>query len=252
MDNHLVLKEEQLFDEGFSHQNTDKVDDDPFLKEEQHFASEFSHQNFKNDDKNGVTEIKFASDLNILISNDYESHVTTIRIPLLAESSIKKSRSKNRNTTVECEQCKRKMRSDNLKRHMQRSDHLINDLNNEPKKLKSDEEFQFSSYITGYYHYRHLWTPQIDEELTCIHEVDNIYDEFAIAILKDGLIVGHVPRQISEQFCKLLMGGGCVQVKIIGAPVSTKRSGIRVPCMYTVKGQSFFIQDVKNNFASIL
>ena len=110
------------------------MNDDPVLKEEQHFDGEFSNQNFKNDDKNGATEIKFASVLNILISNDYESHVTTIRISLLAASSIKKSRSKNRNITVECEQCKRKMRSDCLTRHILRSDHLINDMNNKPKK----------------------------------------------------------------------------------------------------------------------
>ena len=142
------------------------------------------------------------------------------------------------------------MRSDNLKRHLQRHDH--SDINVEPKKVKNDEDFQFSSFITGYYHYRHRWTPQIDEELTCAHEANNIYDEYAIAVMKDGVIVGHVPRTISKQFYNLLKGGGFVKTKVIGNPANTKKLGIHVPCLYIVSGQKSYIQDIKNNFVSIL
>ena len=125
-------------------------------------------------------------------------------------------------------------------------------MNAESQKLKFDEEFQFSSYITGYYHYRHRWTPHIDEELPYVHEVDNIYDEYAIAVMKDGMIVGHVPRAISKEFYNLLKSGGFVKSKVIGNPANTKKVGLLVPCMYIVNGQESFMQDVKNRFVCIL
>ena len=104
--------------------------------------------------------------------HDGDLHLS-LSIPL--STFKKKPRSIDGHKTVECTQCNRKMRSDHLKRHLQRRDHSV--VNAESKKLKFDEEFQFSSYITGYYHYRHRWTPQIEEELPCVHEADNIYDE---------------------------------------------------------------------------
>ncbi len=54
----------------------------------------------------------------------------------------------------------------------------------------------------------HRWTPLNDEELTCMHEADNIYNEYAILVMKHGMIVGHVPRTISKQFYDLLKSGG--------------------------------------------
>ncbi len=79
-------------------------------------------------------EIEYVADLQISIS-----------IPSLIFK--KKSRSKNRKT-VECTQCNRKMRSDNLKRHLQQHDH--SDINVESKKVKIADDFQFSIFITGY------------------------------------------------------------------------------------------------------
>ena len=131
-------------------------------------------------------------------------------------------------------------------------ENLHDDKNAEFKNQTSDEEFQFSSYITGQYWYQHRWTPQIDEELICKHEVDNAHDEFAIAIIKDEMVVGHVPKQISKYFCRLLKSGGLIKVKVIGTPANTKKCGIRVPCIYIVKGQQPFVQEIKNNFVCIL
>ena len=70
--------------------------------------------------------------------------------------------------------------------------------------------------------YRHQWTPQIDEELICKHEVDNVHDEFAIAIIKDEMVVDLVPKQMSKYFCRLLKSGGLIKVKVIGTPANTK------------------------------
>jgi len=77
-------------------------------------------------------------------------------------------------------------------------------------------EFQFESFITGYFHYQFIWTPQIGEVLTTTCESDNTYDKFAISILKNNdTIVGHTPRQISKQFTALLKSKGTVNVKVL-------------------------------------
>ena len=114
------------------------------------------------------------------------------------------------------------------------------------------DEFQFESFIAGHYHYQHIWTPQIGEDLTTAHERDNTYDEFAVSILKNNdTIVGHTPRQISKQVTALLKSDGTVNVKVIANPVKTKRRGIRVPCTYSVSGKRTFVQDIKDNLPKI-
>ena len=85
------------------------------------------------------------------------------------------------------------------------------------------DEFRFESYITGHYHYRHIWTPKIGEKLTTAHEPDNTYDEFAVSILKtNDTIVGHIPRQISKQCTALMKSAGTVKVKVNANPVNTR------------------------------
>ena len=158
----------------------------------------------------------------------------------------KKVRSTGRHKQVECKVCLRKMRSDNLKRHMKRKGHMIT--LNEAETVISHDEFQFESFITGYYYYRHIWTPQIDEELTTAHEHNNIYDEFAVSILKNNdTIVGHIPRQISKQCTALMKSGGTVNVKVNANPVNTRTQGIRVPCTYIISGNGSLVQDIKDN-----
>ena len=113
------------------------------------------------------------------------------------------------------------------------------------------DTFKFDSFITGHYHYRYIWTPRIGEELIGKHEPNNSYDKFAIAILKDDTIVGHVPREISSQFAELLESEGMVNVKVKANPVKTKRNGIRVPCTYIVSGKRIFVVNIMNNIANI-
>ena len=165
------------------------------------------------------------------------------------------------------------MRSDNLNRHMKRKDHTVtlNEENNRVRRLHQQllenqkvdgqerieeeepfDKFEFESFITGHYHYRHIWTPKVDEELTTSPEVDNQYDEFAVSVLKNNdTIVGHVPRQISKEITMLLKSGGSVKAKVIAKPLNTRVWGIRVPCIYNVIGKREQLQDIKDNIITI-
>ena len=116
-----------------------------------------------------------------------------------------------------------------------------------------NDEFQFKSFITGYYHYCNIWTPEIGEELNTSSEIDNVNDEFAVSIIKDGnTIIGHAPWQIAKQFTALLKSGGSVVAKVTDDPVTMRKQGIRVPCDYIVCGIYTLVHDIKKNIVNIL
>lgn len=44
---------------------------------------------------------------------------------------------------------------------------------------------EFESYVRGFHVYKDKWTPKIGEVFTAIHEKNNLYDKFAIAVLRE-------------------------------------------------------------------
>ena len=99
---------------------------------------------------------------------------------------------------------------------------------------------------------KNLCTGYKRQYLTSAHERENIYDGFAVSILKNNdTIVGHTPQQISKQVTALLKSDGTVNVKVIANPLKTKRRGIRVPCTYIVSGRRTFVEDIKDNLHKI-
>ena len=50
--------------------------------------------------------------------------------------------------------------------------------------------------IRGYHEYKSIWEAEIDE-LQCKREPVNVHDPYAVAVVKAGVIVCHVPRKIS-------------------------------------------------------
>ena len=58
---------------------------------------------------------------------------------------------------------------------------------------------EFDSAIRGFHFYKRYWNPTPQEELFCHHEEENAFDVFAIKTTnKDGVIRGHLPREISK------------------------------------------------------
>ena len=58
-------------------------------------------------------------------------------------------------------------------------------------------EFSVNSMVRGYHVYQEVWEVRIGEVLPCVREVGNRHDPYAIAVKKDELVVGHLPRKIS-------------------------------------------------------
>ena len=62
---------------------------------------------------------------------------------------------------------------------------------------KKTENFTFKSYVRGCHVYQKIWRPVIEECIVCRRELENVKDKSAVAAVKDGFVVGHVPKCFS-------------------------------------------------------
>ncbi len=60
----------------------------------------------------------------------------------------------------------------------------------------SDLVLTLDSVIRGHHVYKRIWTPTVGEQLQL--RPDNESDLRAVAILKHGVIVGHLPRKTAK------------------------------------------------------
>ena len=70
--------------------------------------------------------------------------------------------------------------------------------------------YKYTSAVRWYHCYRNYWQPVVREELNCMHERDNPFDLFAIAIKKSmgkGETVRHMPMK-NPRVTKYLMDRG--------------------------------------------
>ena len=94
--------------------------------------------------------------------------------------------------------------------------------------------FEIESVVRGHNVYKISWTPVIGEELMLEAEDTNEHDEHAVAVMKDGHVVGHVSRTMSKVSWLFFKRGGRIMCRITG-----KRKlevGLEVPCIYIYSG----------------
>ena len=69
---------------------------------------------------------------------------------------------------------------------------------------------EMESCICGYHVYKNLWDASIGEDILCEREPLNDADRYAVAVLKDDTVVGHIPRKISRICSLFLLRGGAI------------------------------------------
>ena len=62
----------------------------------------------------------------------------------------------------------------------------------------SENRHEEASVIRWHHVYKSVWTPELGEELSLVTEDGNEYDKYAVAVIKDGDVVGHMPRSLSR------------------------------------------------------
>ena len=93
--------------------------------------------------------------------------------------------------------------------------------------------------MRGYYAYMDIWVPLIgDDSLTCQNEPDNVHDDHAVAIKREGRTVGHVPENISGFVWRFLsLPNTSVRVEILGPRMNRGAGhGLEVPVVYRFLG----------------
>ena len=99
--------------------------------------------------------------------------------------------------------------------------------------------FMTDSVIRGYHEYRSIWEAAFGEVLQCQRERTNRHDPYAVAVVKDINVVGHVPRKLSAICAIFLQRGGRITCLVNGSRQYSKdlpQGGLEVPCMLTFCG----------------
>ena len=92
-----------------------------------------------------------------------------------------------------------------------------------------------SSVVRGYHVYETVWKPSIGDEFETTVEEGNSHDRYAVAVIVSGMVVGHVPREMSKDvFYFIKHHGGTVKGLVTGKrQLSTVwMKGMEIPCIY--------------------
>ena len=66
--------------------------------------------------------------------------------------------------------------------------------------------YSMKCMIGGFHIYQSVWSPITGEELPCVRELSNAADPFAVAVMKNFTVVGHIPRKIHvSSFCSMFL-----------------------------------------------
>ena len=104
-------------------------------------------------------------------------------------------------------------------------------------------DLSFDSVIRGHHVYKRVWEPFIGETLQVSREEDNIHDRWAVSVVLNGNIVGHVPREISRPFWHFLLHDGEISCEVTGP--RRYGNGLEVPCKYRCAGRRKLITKLK-------
>ena len=95
--------------------------------------------------------------------------------------------------------------------------------------------------IRGYHVYKDIWEAVLDEELPCQKELGNLVDPFAVAVIRDGVVVGHVPKKISSVCALFLQRNRSITCCVSGYRRFSEdlpQGGLEIPCTMTFVGEA--------------
>ena len=76
--------------------------------------------------------------------------------------------------------------------------------------------FEYDSVIRGYHIYKEIWEVSHGETFDCVRETGNSFDPFAVVVIRNGEIIGHVPKLISAAASLFLRRSGAIKCKVTG------------------------------------
>ena len=92
--------------------------------------------------------------------------------------------------------------------------------------------------MRGYHVYKDIWEANVGEELECVKERRNEKDRYAVAVVKNDTIIGHLPRKISKVCSLFLRRGGNICCIVTGRrrfSADLPQGGLEIPCTLMFK-----------------
>ena len=96
------------------------------------------------------------------------------------------------------------------------------------------EMYEYEYCVRGYHVYRAIWAAAVGEVLECKRELRNTTDRYAVAVEKDGTVIGQLPRKISKVCSLFLRRGGIIQCTVSGTrrfSADLLQGGVKIPCV---------------------
>ena len=107
-----------------------------------------------------------------------------------------------------------------------------------PIVIDKANSFSFNSYARGYHAYMKIWNPVDGEVLVCTRETDNPQDNYAVSIIRNSYVVGHVPLGLSKTFSNFLSLSASTMLCIVTGKRLNRGAGLglEIPVMYQAEG----------------
>ena len=112
--------------------------------------------------------------------------------------------------------------------------------------------YEEDSCIRGYHLYQAIWTAVVGECLVCQREPLNSSDRYAVAVLKDDVVVGHLPRHMSRVLSLFLLRNGTIECIVTGDrrhSSNLPQGGLEIPCKLIFHGKKEDIKKLKRLLA---
>merc|ERR1719494_233667 len=105
--------------------------------------------------------------------------------------------------------------------------------------------FEFQSYITGHCIHKDIWTMILDQKLATNKEKNNPLSKFAVAVIRDDQIVGHLQKDISKLCAGALLSGEKINCTVTRKRENKRKNGLEVLCRYHVRGSKHIREKIQ-------
>ena len=114
------------------------------------------------------------------------------------------------------------------------------------------DSYEQDSCIRGYHIYQNIWNAEVDDHFVCEREPLNSSDRYVVAILKDDVVVGHLPRQLSQILSLFLFKNSTIDCVVICRrrySSDLPQEGLKIPCKLIFNGKRDDIKKLKHLLA---
>ena len=121
--------------------------------------------------------------------------------------------------------------------------------------LIKQKQYDLDSFVRRYHAYMNIWKPKVGDEQFCLKsENENRHDKFAVAIVLEERIVGHVPKNLSKIFHQFMkIPNSTIGCKLIGKRVNREAGyGLEIPVQYRFIGAEKAVEWAENNIKKFL